>query len=129
MTPKFTPACAVDFDETLHPYTRGRQGPEPDDEPPTCGAKEALAAMKARGWDVIIFSVRSRRSPGGEEAIRNWLTRYKPDEDVDRITHEKPHAFAYVDDRAVPYTGNWLAVMKGVEALSKRPKKTQEYHE
>ena len=128
MPPKFTPNVAVDFDETLHPYNKGWQGVTPDDEPPTRGARDFLAACKAHGWEVTVFSVRAGE-PGGEEAIRNWLTKYDLIQYIDRITHEKPHAFAYVDDRAVPFTGNWLTSMKGVEALSKRPKKTQEYHE
>ena len=33
----------------------------------------------------------------------------------------KPPAEAYVDDRAVPYAGDWNAVLDGVETLVKRP--------
>lgn len=124
--PTFTPTVAIDYDETLHPYSRGWTGVVPDDEPPTLGAVGFLRAMKMKGYNVIIFSVRAGE-PGGAQAIQDWCTKYGLMQYIDGITNEKPHALAYVDDRAVPFNGNWMAALRDVEILSKRPKKIGAY--
>lgn len=119
---KFQPGCSVDFDQTLHPYSKGWTGPIPDDEPPYRGAKDFLRTLKAKGYKVIVFSVRYG-DPGGPEAIEGWLTKYGLMPYVDMITNIKQHSVAYVDDRAVHFSGDYLSCLHQVEALARREKK------
>lgn len=115
--------CAVDFDQTIHPYSRGWTGPDPDDEPPIKGAGEFLRALKVKGFKVVIFSVRAETAEG-LAGIKNWLLKYNLMQFIDEITYVKPKAIAYVDDRAVPFRGDWVSVMREVDALVKRGDKT-----
>lgn len=111
---------AVDFDGTLHPYTDGWTGILPADEPPNPLAVEFLKMCKTRGWDVIVFSCRASEWEGAE-GIAQWIGRHGLAPFVTSITHEKPVAFAYVDDRAVPFRGDWLASFARVEQLADHP--------
>ena len=108
---------AVDFDGVLHPYTDGWVGSTPADEPPTPGAREFLEALAANGYVVVVFSTRCDH-PEGLDGTVGWLDRHGLLHFVDRVTHEKPAAVAYVDDRAVPFAGDWEAVRAGVERLA-----------
>lgn len=111
---------ALDFDGTLHPYTRGWQGVVPDDEPPDPGAVEFLKMCATRQWGVVIFSCRASEVDG-LVGIGEWIIKYGLSELVAGITHEKPIAFAYVDDRGVTFRGDWLDTFVQVEALADHP--------
>lgn len=117
---------AVDFDGTLHPYTNGWTGSEPDDEPPIPGAEAFLQELLTDGYDIAIFSCRADHQDG-RIGILNWLGKHMPD--VYRhlggwggktltVTHFKPPAIAYVDDRAVPFTGSWADARAAVDQLA-----------
>jgi len=114
--------CCVDFDGTLHPYSNGWTGMVPDDEPPTDGAREALRALRVKGYLVVVFSARATTNEG-VTGIRNWLARYSLLQFVVEITAVKPIAVAYIDDRAVPFNGNWFAAIRGVDALAAKEEK------
>ena len=116
---------AVDYDGTLHPYNGGWSGVVPKDEPPTPGALEAMRALKIKGYQIIIFSVRAS-VPEGVKGIQDWLVKYGLAPFIDGVTAEKPHAVAYIDDRGVPFTGNWFAALRGVYALDAKEKKLGE---
>jgi hypothetical protein len=116
----------VDFDGTLHPYTNGWTGSEPDDEPPIPGALAFLEGLLADGYDVAIFSCRADHMDG-EHGIIRWLRKHMPpifyamrDSQGKRVTvtDRKPPAIAYVDDRAVPFTGSWDQVRFAVDQLA-----------
>jgi hypothetical protein len=107
---------AVDFDGTVHPYTAGWQGDTPVDEPPCPGAQEFLDwCGMDQGWKIVIFSARAR-SQEGKAGIDAWCRKHGLL--VDEITHIKPYAFAYVDDRGVTYSGDWEQVKKECSALA-----------
>lgn len=121
---------AVDFDGVIHPYTKGWTGSEPDDEPPTPGAVEFLEQLLADGYDVVIFSTRADH-PLGRLGILNWLGNYAPnvykhlggwEGKTLLVTHEKPAAVAYVDDRAVvfrPAEGHgWTEAREAIDKLA-----------
>jgi hypothetical protein len=108
---------AVDFDGVLHPYTEGWQGSVPVDEAPIAGAEAFLEGLKDDGFRVVVFSTRADH-PAGLDGIRRWLWKWQLECFVDDITAGKPAAVAYVDDRAVPFTGDWATVRRGVEELS-----------
>ncbi len=108
----------VDFDGTLHPYTAGWTGSTPADERPMPGARAFLLRLRDAGDRVVIFSTRATEAEG-LEGIRAWLEREDLDELVDEVTHVKPPAVAYVDDRSVVYADhNWDECFAHVERLS-----------
>lgn len=108
---------AVDFDGVLHPYTNGWTGSVPDDEPPVDGAREFLARLCDLDFTVVVFSTRADH-PEGHAGITRWLAEHDLLQYVERVTAGKPAAVAYVDDRAVPYTGDWGATLAGVRHLA-----------
>jgi hypothetical protein len=104
---------ALDFDGTLHAYERGWTGFEPED-PPTPGAREAVAELRAQGYLVVVFSCRAL-STLGAMGIRSWLAKH--DIAVDDVTGTKPHAELYVDDRGLRFGGSWEDTL----AFARRP--------
>jgi FMN phosphatase YigB (HAD superfamily) len=115
---KLARTVAVDFDGVLHPYTDGWKGSVPVDEPPVPGAKEFLQWCVQQRYEVVVFSTRADHAEG-LAGILAWLLKYGLLEYVEGgVTHTKPPAIAYVDDRAVPYAGDWEAVRQGVKVLT-----------
>lgn len=108
---------AVDFDGVIHPYSAGWVGSKPADEPPMPGALEFLRWCRDEGYQVVIFSTRADHEEGFK-GICDWLTDNDLYSFVERVTHHKPPAVAYVDDRAVPYLGNWEDVKIRVTGLA-----------
>lgn len=98
---------AVDFDGVIHRYGKGWQDGSIYDEP-IDGAREALARIHRR-YQVVIFTTRVNPSmPGHDrqrEAMDAWLSRrgFVRGEHYDEITHVKPPALAYIDDRALHF--------------------------
>lgn len=109
---------AVDFDGVLHPYTEGWVGSMPADEPPTEGADEFLRTLVDAGYRIVVFSTRCDH-PEGLDGTRAWLAKWGLMRHVDDVTCQKPAAVAYVDDRAVAFTGNWGEVLDGIAGLAK----------
>lgn len=116
MSKRYT--IAIDFDGTLHPYTAGWTGLTPEHEPPTKGAAEAIA-MLAQTHDIVIFSSRCTH-PGGVAGVWAWLREYGLERYVKDVTCQKPAALAYIDDRAVPFTGDWSEAVLATKALVRR---------
>ncbi len=111
---------ALDFDGTLHPYTEGWVGSVPADEPPIDGALEFATVLKGDGYRLVVFSCRADH-PEGLQGIEVWLKKYGFDVLIDEVTHLKPPAIAYVDDRAVPFRGSWRNVLDGIDQLAGGP--------
>ena len=113
---KLARTIAWDFDGVLHPYTNGWTGSTPDDEPPVPGVRDVLAALQADGYRQVVFSTRANHVEGAD-GIAAWLDAHDLARFFDEVTHSKPPAIAYVDDRAVPFVGDWAAVRDGIERL------------
>jgi hypothetical protein len=108
MSPERRRTIAVDFDGVIHRYSKGwRDGTIYD--PPVDGSREALARIHAR-YDVVIFTTRVNPDMHGSEVqmdrVLDWLAAhgFRKDEHFDRITHVKPPALVYIDDRALHFT-------------------------
>ena len=107
---------AIDFDGVINSYTSGWQGPTKTDEP-VLSAAEGISGLWNRGHTIIIFSTRAN-SPEGVETIREYLRKHTENDllaDSIEITDRKPIADVYIDDRAIPFTGNWAETLKQLE--------------
>ena len=93
----------LDFDGVIHSYRSGWQGSSVIADPPVHRTREAILRLRKR-YRVVVHSARCADEQG-VEAIRNWLKKH--DIQVDEVCRFKPPAFAYVDDRAVPFSGDW----------------------
>src|SRR5205085_3869517 len=93
-------AC-VDFNGVLDAYT-GWRGAEHFD-PPRRGAREFLAALRGRGFRVVIFTTRFDRD------VWHWARSHALDQLIDDVTDRKPAAHVFVDDRAVCFRGDFDA--------------------
>lgn len=72
---------------------------------PIPGAREALARLREDGWVIV---VQTGRHFNHWKTTVDWLAAYGFV--YDQIVFGKPPARAYVDDRAIPFEGNWEAV-------------------
>ena len=99
----------VDFDGVLHSYTSGWEGADVVSDPPVPGAIGFLEQMVDAGFEVCIYSSRSRQQ-GGIGAMQEWLSAYglKPEyEDKISFPTEKPPAFLTIDDRCIQFDGTF----------------------
>ena len=91
-----------DFDGVIHSYTSGWIGPACIPDPPVPGIKEAIAEIRAAGYEVVVVSTRCTHI-AGIQAILNWLMDHEIQ--VDRVCVDKPPAIVYIDDRAICFDG------------------------
>lgn len=91
-----------DFDGVIHSYTSGWQGGDVIPDPPVPGIKEAIADIRASGYEVVIVSARTA-TIDGIRAIGKWLEKYGIE--YDGVCTEKPPAVVYIDDRAICFDG------------------------
>lgn len=118
MTPNRVVAC--DFDGVVHAYTDGWVGHVPAAEPPPAGLVDFFMMLAARDLDIVIHSCRAI-TPEGKVGIEGWLAEHGLAEFVKAVTAEKPFAIAYLDDRAVSFSGDWLDALEQIEALAAHP--------
>lgn len=98
LNPKRRYTIAIDFDKTLHLYSKGWNGGEIYDVPIE-GAKEAIQELDKQ-YELIIFTCRP--FPKNVEAwIMEHFDVWIP------VTNSKPHADMYIDDRGYHFTGDW----------------------
>jgi len=81
------------------------------DNSPVKGVKAAIKKLRKQHL-VIVHSTRCAH-PGGKRAIINWLLKHGIQ--VDKVSHNKPLADVYVDDRGVAFDGNWRKTLKQIE--------------
>lgn len=89
---------AIDFDATLAKYHK-YEGPTQIGTP-IKGARKFLRELKDRGLRIVVHSCRATE-PGGADAIEKWMKKHRMMYDQLHLGQGKPHAIAYVDDRAV----------------------------
>jgi hypothetical protein len=100
----------LDFDGVIHSYRSGWCGADVIPDPPIHGSREAIARLR-KSFRVVVHSARSA-TPEGREAIEAWLKKHNID--VDEVCTYKPPASIYVDDRAVPFRGDWDQVIAAI---------------
>lgn len=102
---------AVDFDGVIHSYRNGWQDGSIYDEP-VKGAKEALSELIKDGYEVLIYSTRCNPEylePGDPDRVKDVKDYLEKHEIPYSKIHVggKPKAYAYIDDRAITFKGNW----------------------
>jgi hypothetical protein len=111
-------AIAVDFDGVINSFKNGWKGPTETDEP-VLSAAESIATLFHRGYKIIIFSTRAGTEEG-VKTIREYILKHTEDpglvEKIE-ITDKKPIAHVYIDDRAIPFTGNWAETLEKIETF------------
>jgi hypothetical protein len=109
---------AVDFDGVINSYKSGWQGPNETDEP-VLNAAEGISGLWNRGNKIIIFSTRANTHEG-TDTIREYIRRHTENDllaNSIEITDKKPIADVYIDDRAIPFTGDWEETLKQIETF------------
>ncbi len=100
---------AIDFDGTIC-----KDKKFPDIGEPEQGVKEALSKIKDLGYDILIYTCRSKDTEE-LEVVREWLDKYEiPYDSI--FEGEKPFAKFYIDDRAIEFKGNWAEVLEEIES-------------
>lgn len=96
---------AVDWDNTLYTVEDGWL---PD-------AKRALKVLRRQGNTVVVHSCRAGWAGGREFIIAALVQAGFPDIEV---TDVKPNADVFIDDRAIPFDGDWSVTLKDIKARS-----------
>lgn len=99
----------VDFDGVIHSYTSGWKGADVVLDPPVPGAIAWLRSMLEQGFQVCVYSSRSK-DPAGVQAMREWFELHgAPTSVVDALEFptEKPAAHITIDDRAFRFEGDF----------------------
>lgn len=109
---------AIDFDGVLHNFNKGYYDGTCYGEP-IDGSLDALKILSEK-YNIIIFS--SKCLPDrpivngltGREHIIGWLQKYDVLKYVKDITHIKPRAKYYIDDKAIEFKNNWSVILKNL---------------
>lgn len=110
------PTAAIDFDGTLHPYTKGWLGTgNVDPEPPSPDLEYVLADLVGAGYTLVVHSARAVTKEG-QDAIFAWLESHGLARFFTKIVSQKPAAVVYLDDRAIHFDGNWFAARDAILA-------------
>lgn len=103
----------IDLDGTLASYD-GWKGNESIGHP-LPGAREAIAELRA-GCKCYIYTARDVEA---KPHIQAWCERHRIQVDG-IICGRKPPAIAYIDDRAVPFRGDWKMAIDETKRLAER---------
>jgi hypothetical protein len=104
--------AAVDFDGVIHKYGNGWQkGIIYDETVP--GAKDGVQALKDAGFYILIYTTRTnpqfrrKGEPEQYDQLVQYLEKNEIPYDQIYVGSGKPMADIYLDDRAIPFTGDW----------------------
>jgi hypothetical protein len=105
----------LDFDGVIHSYRSGWCGSEVIPDPPIHGTREAIAQLRKR-YRVVVHSARCA-TDSGYEAVQAWLAKHNIE--IDDVCRYKPPATIYVDDRAIPFRGDWQQTIGDIHDFRK----------
>lgn len=108
---------AIDFDGVIHKFDGWGDG--------TCyGApiQDSIESVKklSEHYNIIIFTAKVRpdrplvSGKTGHELVVEWLKKHQIYHLVQEITHEKPRAKFYIDDKAIKFENNWKEIVDEV---------------
>ena len=112
-----TTVIAIDFDKVIHKNSKGyHDGTIYDD--PVEGVKEALEVLSKK-YTLVVFTCKAKPSrpfingKGGRTLVWEWLRKHDLVQYISEVTHEKPWALYYIDDKAIKFT-SWDQVLEEI---------------
>tara|TARA_R100001509_G_scaffold33554_1_gene17719 strand:+ start:98 stop:1105 length:1008 start_codon:yes stop_codon:yes gene_type:complete len=109
---------AIDFDGVIHNFDKGwHDGTCYGD--PINGSLDSIKKL-AKKYNLIVYSAKVRpdrplvNGKTGNELVREWLEKHDVLQYIQEITHEKPRAKYYIDDKAIEFTNNWENILERV---------------
>jgi hypothetical protein len=105
---------AIDFDGVIHTFNGWGDG--------TCygqpieGSIEAVRKLSQK-YNIIIFTAKARPDRPlvdgrtGHELVTEWLDKFELTQYIDYVTHEKPRAKFYIDDKGIRFDNNWQEIL------------------
>lgn len=106
---------AIDFDGVIHTFDKGwHDGTCYGD--PIEGSLDAIKFLSEE-YNIIIFSAKVRpdrplvNGKTGKELVGEWLEHHNIKQYITEVTHEKPRARFYIDDKALEFSGNWMDIL------------------
>ncbi|MGI9517947.1 MAG: TOTE conflict system archaeo-eukaryotic primase domain-containing protein [Pirellulaceae bacterium] len=105
----------LDFDGVIHSYHSGWKGETVIPDPPIHRVDQAIRQLR-KHFRVVVYSARCR-SDEGMHAVANWLAKHNIE--VDEVCRNKPPAHIYIDDRAIPFTGDWDDTIASIHEFRK----------
>lgn len=111
--------AAIDFDGVIHGYSAGWQDGTIYDDP-VPGTAQALMKLSDMGYKIYIYSTRTNPiyHKGDNKEQKAAIEAYMEKHGLayDRVwTFGKPMADVYIDDRAIPFRGDWDECIGEVE--------------
>lgn len=100
---------SIDFDHTLYDTREKESHLGPLKGEPEKGAFEAIDALLSEGNDVQIFTARTDL-----QRVKAWIKSHGYDFDV---SNTKKPADIYIDDRSIPFRGDWEQTLNETEAF------------
>lgn len=102
---------AIDFDGTIHKYSKGWGDGSCYDEP-TEGCFEALQQLFNDGYELVIYTCRANSQEclnGLLDWMKFWMDKTNTKFNF-KVTSSKPIAKCYIDDRGIRFT-NWKDIL------------------
>ena len=105
---------AVYFDGVIHDFKGWGDGTCYGD--PLPGALKAIEEL-SETYNVIIFTAKARpdrplvQGKTGHALVIEWLKKHDVMKYIQEVTHEKPRAKFYIDDKAIKYENNWQEIL------------------
>lgn len=109
---------AVDFDGVIHKNSRGFYDGTIYDDP--VKDTELFLSMLSEEYNIIIYTCKARpdrpliEGKTGKELIWEWLEKHGLAKYVHDVTHEKPRAMLYIDDKGLCFE-SWEKVWEFIQ--------------
>lgn len=113
---------AVDFDGVIHNFEGWGDGRCYGN--PIVGSLESIIKLSEK-YKIIVFTAKVRpdrplvSGMTGTELVEDWLDKHGFSKYISSVTHEKPRAKYYIDDRAIRFV-NWKQTMRLIKKIDER---------
>ena len=109
---------SIDFDGVIHDWNKGWHDGTCYGEPIE-GALEAVKLLSEK-YRIIIFTAKCKpdrplvNGKKGKQLVLEWLKKYDLLDYISEVTHEKPRAMIYIDDKGYRFQ-SWNNTIKYLE--------------